>query len=161
MCRDPSSVMWNRMFSQEKFKTPWERHHVCGQLQRTLEMLQVRQMVVGHTPQVTQAYSPCSQSDPSCLLVLSPSRNFLTFYLTDNTILFLPSPFQTIPYFVPPMSMHRRPAFLLWPIVLCNHMHPCSGYMRPHQMGLNADLLERASSGWLEMWRHPHPLHAC
>ncbi len=51
VCRDASSVMWNRMYSKEAF-TPYDRFCVCRQLKATLEATGARHMIIGHTPQV-------------------------------------------------------------------------------------------------------------
>lgn len=56
---DASSVMWNRMYSKEAF-TPYDRFCVCRQLNATLEATGAKQMIIGHTPQLTGANCECN-----------------------------------------------------------------------------------------------------
>ncbi|KAK9816933.1 hypothetical protein WJX72_007178 [[Myrmecia] bisecta] len=56
---DASSVMWNRAFSKEKFATPHERYVISLQLKQTLQMIDAKQLVIGHTPQLVGANSEC------------------------------------------------------------------------------------------------------
>ena len=70
LCRDASSVMWNRMYSKEAF-TPYDRFCVCRQLNATLEATGAKQMIIGHTPQVScildsKMYTPVSECLQLC-----------------------------------------------------------------------------------------------
>ena len=63
MCRggkNSRSVVWNRQFGLERFDNMFVRYNTCKELQSTLRMLGVRQLVVGHTVQVL-LWSSCSE----------------------------------------------------------------------------------------------------
>ena len=46
------SVMWNRDFGQERFKTLQQRMKACMDVEGMLRLLGARQLIIGHTPQV-------------------------------------------------------------------------------------------------------------
>lgn len=58
---DSSSVMWNRMYSRERFPNPYEKFHTCNTLKETLEQIGAKRLVVGHTPQMEGANCECEQ----------------------------------------------------------------------------------------------------
>mmetsp|Transcript_29616 Transcript_29616/g.70579 ORF Transcript_29616/g.70579 Transcript_29616/m.70579 type:complete len:103 (-) Transcript_29616:278-586(-) len=53
--------MWNRMYSRERFPSPYEKYHTCNMLSQTLEKVRGRRLVVGHTPQMEGANCECEQ----------------------------------------------------------------------------------------------------
>ncbi|EFN52054.1 hypothetical protein CHLNCDRAFT_9678, partial [Chlorella variabilis] len=55
---DSSSVQWNRTFGKERV-SDYERMHMNFQLRATLESLNARAMVVGHTPQMSGVNCEC------------------------------------------------------------------------------------------------------
>ena len=46
------SVMWNRDFGQERFKSFQQRWKACTDVEGMLKLLGARQLIIGHTPQV-------------------------------------------------------------------------------------------------------------
>ena len=73
-----NSVMWNRDFGQERFKSFQQRWKACTDVEGMLKLLGARQLIIGHTPQVrlpgaleelaciTEALD-CSQNSPGLL----------------------------------------------------------------------------------------------
>ncbi|KAL4435245.1 hypothetical protein ABPG77_001927 [Micractinium sp. CCAP 211/92] len=55
---DSNSVQWNRTFGKERV-SDYERMHMNMQLRATLEALNARAMVVGHTPQMSGVNCEC------------------------------------------------------------------------------------------------------
>lgn len=51
----PHSILWNRTFGQEVFKTQYERYHACSMVKDVLSKLGAKRLVIGHTPQVMTA----------------------------------------------------------------------------------------------------------
>lgn len=55
----PQSILWNRTFGQEVFKTQYERYHACSMVKNVLSKLGAKQLVVGHTPQLSGCNCEC------------------------------------------------------------------------------------------------------
>jgi len=58
---DSNSIMWNRMYSRERFPSPYERFHTCNLLAQALDELNAARLIVGHTPQMEGANCECDQ----------------------------------------------------------------------------------------------------
>lgn len=54
-----NSVVWNRQFGKESFKTPGEMERNCRALEQALQMAGAKRMVVGHTPQLEGCNAQC------------------------------------------------------------------------------------------------------
>lgn len=55
-----ASVMWNRDFGQERFKSLQQRWKACMDVEGMLTLLGARQLIIGHTPQVGCRFSIAS-----------------------------------------------------------------------------------------------------
>lgn len=55
----PHSILWNRTFGQEVFKTQYERYHACSTVKDVLSKLGAKRLVVGHTPQLNGCNCEC------------------------------------------------------------------------------------------------------
>jgi len=58
---DSNSIMWNRLYSRERFPSPYEKFHTCNTLAQTLAKVNAKRLVVGHTPQLEGANCECDQ----------------------------------------------------------------------------------------------------
>ena len=63
-----NSVMWNRDFGQERFKSFQQRWKACTDVEGMLKLLGARQLIIGHTPQVRLSgilkELPCTVQQP-------------------------------------------------------------------------------------------------
>jgi hypothetical protein len=57
---DQSSVMWNRSFSKERFNSPRDKFTACAALKEALDLVDCKQLVVGHTPQFSGCNCECN-----------------------------------------------------------------------------------------------------
>ncbi|XP_057834530.1 shewanella-like protein phosphatase 1 isoform X2 [Cryptomeria japonica] len=58
--RGYDSVVWSRLYSQETLGTDRRNFQICGILAATLDLINAKGMVVGHTPQTTGANCKCN-----------------------------------------------------------------------------------------------------
>ena len=49
------------MYSRERFPSPYEKFHTCNTLSQTLQKVNAKRLVVGHTPQMEGANCECNQ----------------------------------------------------------------------------------------------------